>query len=217
MAVPGSKSVAVCDDVVVLLIQVSLGMAATDVAPTRLDAAQRAGKAFADSLPPKTQLGLISFSATAVTQVAPTTDRGSVKTALDRLMLNAGNATGEGILTAVQAIDALRDIGLAPGSKRIILVQGSRQSVPAGLDDPRGAYPAAREANLRHIPISAIALGTAQGKIEIEPDNGGPTPVPVPVDQTSLREIAKLSGGSFHTATNLAELTGAFAELTCHR
>ena len=60
---------------VVLAIDVSLSMQATDVEPTRLAAAQAAAKSFADQLTPGVNLGLVSFAGTATVLVSPTTDR----------------------------------------------------------------------------------------------------------------------------------------------
>src|SRR5919206_1889051 len=68
---------------VVLVIDVSLSMQATDVAPNRLAAAQAAAKSFADQLTPGVNLGLVAFAGTAAVLVSPTTDREAVKRAVD--------------------------------------------------------------------------------------------------------------------------------------
>src|SRR2546430_1754426 len=85
---------------VVLVIDVSLSMQATDVEPTRLAAAQVAAKAFADQLTPGINLGLVSFAGTAAVLVSPTVDRDPVKRAVDGLKLSESTATGEAIFAA---------------------------------------------------------------------------------------------------------------------
>ncbi|MBX8688142.1 VWA domain-containing protein, partial [Mycobacterium sp. 20091114027_K0903767] len=90
--------------VVMLVIDVSQSMRATDVAPSRLAAAQEAAKQFADQLTPGINLGLIAYAGTATVLVQPTTNREATKNGLDKLQLADRTATGEGIFTALQAI-----------------------------------------------------------------------------------------------------------------
>ncbi|WP_156765934.1 VWA domain-containing protein, partial [Mycobacterium sp. E342] len=90
--------------VVVLVIDMSQSMRATDVAPDRLTAAKVAGKQFADELTPAINLGLVEFAANASLLVSPTTNRAAVKAAIDSLKPAPKTATGEGLFTALQAI-----------------------------------------------------------------------------------------------------------------
>src|SRR6185437_6140861 len=90
--------------VVMLVIDVSQSMRATDVAPNRMAAAQEAAKQFAAELTPGINLGLIAYAGTATVLVQPTTNRGATKVGLDKLQLADRTATGEGIFTALQAI-----------------------------------------------------------------------------------------------------------------
>ena len=90
--------------VVMLVIDVSQSMRATDVPPNRLGAAQDAAKQFADELTPGINLGLIAYAGTATVLVSPTTNREATKIAIDKLQLADRTATGEGIFTALQAI-----------------------------------------------------------------------------------------------------------------
>src|ERR1700759_4435692 len=80
---------------VMLDIDVSLSMEATAVLPSRLQAAKKAGKQFADLLPARINLGLISFARNANVLVPPTLDRESVKKAIDGLPLTNYNAIAE--------------------------------------------------------------------------------------------------------------------------
>lgn len=195
---------------VMLAIDVSLSMEATDVTPSRLAAAQEAAKNFANGLTPGVNLGLVAFAGTASVLVSPTTDRVSVTNAIDRLQLAERTATGEAIFTSMQAIETLGGVlgGTEPPPARIVLLSDGKQTVPPNLDDPRGAFTAARDAQSRSIPVSTISFGTALGTVTIDSDV-----IEVPVDDPSLMEIAKLSGGDFYSAASLEELTAVYDTL----
>lgn len=196
---------------VILVIDVSLSMKATDVEPTRLAAAQEAAKSFADGLTPGINLGLVTFSGTASVLVSPTTNREATKVAIDNLQLSERTATGEAIFTSLQSIDTLAAVlggsDQAPPA-RIVLLSDGKQTVPESPDDPRGGFTAARQAKSKGVPISTISFGTSYGKVEIDNER-----IPVPVDDSSLREIATLSGGSFFTASSLEELRQVYDTL----
>lgn len=200
---------------VMLVIDVSLSMEATDVEPTRLAAAQEAAKSFADGLTPGINLGLVAFAGTASVLVSPTANREATKSAIDKLQLSERTATGEAIFTSLQSIDTLGAIlggGDAAPPARIVLLSDGKQTVPQNLDDPRGGYTAARAAKDKNVPISTISFGTSYGSVEIEDENGVER-VPVPVDDPSLREIANLSGGSFFSASSLEDLRDVYDTL----
>ncbi|WP_132994330.1 VWA domain-containing protein [Gordonia zhaorongruii] len=201
---------------VVLVVDVSQSMKATDVAPSRLQAAQAAGKRFADDLTDGINLGLVSFAGTASTLVSPTPDHDATKKALDNLRLAEKTATGEGIFAGVQLIQtlnaALGGEDAAPPS-RVVLLSDGKQTVPENPDDPRGGFTAARKAKEKKIPVSTISFGTLNGRVEIESPSGGTESVGVPVDDESLHTIANLSGGDFFTASSLDELNKVYETL----
>ncbi|NLG54361.1 MAG: VWA domain-containing protein [Rhodococcus sp.] len=196
---------------VIMAIDVSLSMQATDVEPSRLEAAQEAAKAFADGLTPGINLGLVAFAGTASVLVSPTTNRDATKAAIDNLQLSERTATGEAIFTSLQSISTLSAV-LGGGDEappaRIVLLSDGKQTVPDSPDDPRGGFTAARQAKDQDVPVSTISFGTTYGRVEIENDR-----IPVPVDDESLREIANLSGGSFFTASSLEELRRVYDTL----
>lgn len=200
---------------VVLVIDVSLSMQATDVTPTRLAAAQAAAKSFADQLTPGINLGLVSFAGTAAVLVSPTTDRTAVTRAVDGLKLSESTATGEAIFAALSSVDSFsRTVATSgeegPPPARIVLMSDGKQTVPGpdGENEPRGSFTAAKLAAEQKIPVSTISFGTEYGTIDIE---GGRTRVAV--DDASMREIANLSGGQFFTAASEAELRQVYAQL----
>jgi Ca-activated chloride channel homolog len=197
--------------VVMLTIDVSQSMRATDVAPTRLAAAQEAGKQFADELTPGINLGLIAYAGTATVLVAPTTDRAATKAAIDKLQLADRTATGEGIFTALQAIATVGAVlggGDAPPPARIVLLSDGKETVPSNPDAPKGAYTAARTAKDQGVPISTISFGTPYGTVDINDQKQ-----PVPVDDEMLKKIAELSGGQAYSAASLQQLKDVYSTL----
>ncbi|MFN2495376.1 MAG: VWA domain-containing protein [Pseudonocardiaceae bacterium] len=198
---------------VMLVIDVSLSMQATDVEPSRLAAAQRSATAFADSLTPGINLGLVSFAGSPTVLVSPTTDRESVKRAISNLKLAEATATGEAIYAALAAIEAFGGVsgggeGLPPA--RIVLMADGKQTVPTPYPDkPRGSFPAATAAGEAGIPISAISFGTSYGRVEI---NG--TSQPVAADDESMRKIAELSKGQFFEAESAGALDEVYSTLS---
>ena len=201
---------------VMLVVDVSNSMKATDVQPSRLQAAQAAGKRFADELTSGINLGLISFAGTPSTLVSPTPDHNATKEALGKLKLADKTATGEGILAALDQIRTLNAVlggAEAAPPAHIVLLSDGKQTVPADPEDQRGAFTAARKAKSDGIPVSTISFGTDHGTIELEDANGRTETVRVPVDDDSLREIARLAGGEFYTASSLDELNAVYATL----
>ncbi len=197
--------------VVMLVIDVSQSMRATDVAPSRLAAAQEAAKQFADQLTPGINLGLIAYAGTATVLVSPTTNRDSTKAAIDKLQLADRTATGEGIFTALQAIATVGAViggGDEPPPARIVLMSDGKETVPSNPDNPKGAYTAARTADDQGVPISTVSFGTKYGYVEINDQRQ-----PVPVDDETLKKIAELSGGDSFTASSLEQLKQVFTNL----
>jgi Ca-activated chloride channel homolog len=197
--------------VVMLVIDVSQSMRATDVSPSRLAAAQDAGKQFAGQLTPGINLGLIAFGGTATVLVSPTTNRDATKNAIDKLQLADRTATGEGIFTALQAIATVGAViggGDQPPPARIVLMSDGKETVPSNPDNPKGAYTAARTAKDQGVPISTVSFGTPYGYVEI---NGQRQPVPV--DDETLKKMAELSGGESYNASSLEQLKQVFTNL----
>jgi Ca-activated chloride channel family protein len=197
--------------VVMLVIDVSESMAATDVAPSRLAAAQAAGKQFADELTPGINLGLVEFAADATLLVSPTTDRGAVKAAIDSLKPSPKTATGEGLFTALQAIATVGAVlggGPGPPPARIVLESDGAENVPMDPNAPQGAFTAARAAKAEGVQISTISFGTPDGTVVYD----GAT-LKVPVDDQTLQKIAEISGGHVFHAGSLEALKDVYAAL----
>ena len=196
---------------VMLAIDVSLSMRATDVSPSRLQTAQQAATEFVDQLPPGINLGLVSFAGTATVLVSPTRDRDTVKRAISTLQLAESTATGEAIqasLASIRSVATQIQGPEQPPPGRIILLSDGKQTIPSDLEAPRGAFTAADQAKQQGVPISAISFGTDYGEIEIEG-----RPVPVAVADSDMQEIARRSGGDFSKAASQQDLRATYDTL----
>jgi Ca-activated chloride channel homolog len=197
--------------VVVLVIDVSRSMAATDVPPNRMAAAQVAAKQFADELTPGINLGLIAFAGDAILLVSPTTNHTTTKIAIDKMQIADRTATGQAIFAALQAIATVGAViggGDTPPPARIVLFSDGKETVPVNPDRPRGAFTAARSARDQGVPISTIAFGTPYGTVMVKGSR-----VPVPVDDTTMKKVAQLSGGTAYTASDLRQLNDVYTTL----
>jgi Ca-activated chloride channel family protein len=192
---------------VMLAIDVSNSMAATDVSPTRLVAAKEGAQAFIDQLPARINLGLVSFSGVATVQVEPTRDRQAVRQAINGLELGPSTAIGEGVFACLQAIKdssaRLRDAQGPPPARIVLISDGSTKT-------GRSNDEAARAAKAAKVPVDTIAYGTQDGTVVLP---GQPIPIPVPVNEAALRQLADSTGGSYHRATSGDELRGVYKGL----
>ncbi|WHT22110.1 VWA domain-containing protein [Crossiella sp. CA-258035] len=190
---------------VMLVIDVSLSMQATDITPTRLDAAKKSAKSFTDGLTKGVNLGLISFAGSAVVLVSPTVDRKPVAEAIDTLKLGPATATGDALNAAMATIESFGKLltgADGPPPARIVLMTDGKKTVGA---DP---VEVAQRAGKAKIPVSAIAFGTDYGTIESE---GRTTQVPADVE--TMKEIAEASGGDFHKADSAEQLQKVYDTL----
>ncbi len=197
--------------VVMLVIDVSQSMRATDISPTRLAAAQEASKQFVDELTPGVNLGLIAYAGTANVLVSPTTNREASKNAIDKLQVADRTATGEGIFTALQTIATVGAViggGDEPPPARIVLFSDGKETVPSHPDNPKGCYTAARTARDQGVPVSTISFGTPNGYVEINDQRQ-----PVPVDDEMMKKVAQLSGGTAYNASSVEQLTEVYSTL----
>lgn len=197
--------------VVMLTIDVSQSMRATDVEPDRLTAAKEASKKFVDQLTPGINLGVIAYAGTSTVLVSPTTNRDASRRAIDNLQVADRTATGEAIFTALSSIATVGAViggGDTPPPARIVLFSDGKETVPSNPDNPKGAFTAARTAKDQGVPISTISFGTPNGSVEVNGER-----VPVPVDDEMMKKIANLSGGEAYTASNIDELNKVYSTL----
>jgi Ca-activated chloride channel family protein len=186
---------------VVLVTDVSRSMSATDVSPTRLEAARRAAQSFLEKVPEELRVGLVSFSDAAQTLQAPTTDRALVSGALQTLQPISGTATGAGLRTALDDLKIGDSSARRPPAALVLLSDGS-------ATDGTAAYEVAAEARRLRVPIYTVALGTPQGTITL-----GGQMLQVPPDTAALQRIASLSGGDAFRAEDSDQLGAVYDRL----
>lgn len=226
-------------ETVILAMDVSGSMRATDVAPNRLAASQAAAKAFIADMPPKTRIGVVSFAGTAAVVQPPTSSREDLFAAIDRFQLQRATAIGSGIIVSLAAIfpnegidvSALIGGGGAP--------RDSRGRPPAGSGKPEkepsrpvapGSYPsaviilltdgqrttgpdsleAARMAAGRGVRIFTVGMGTTAG--EIIGFEGWS--MRVRLDEETLKAIADITRGEYFYAGTAADLKKVYESLS---
>jgi Ca-activated chloride channel homolog len=198
---------------IVLAIDTSRSMAATDVQPTRFDAAKQAALAFLDEVPDNYSVGIVSFSTSADPVLPPTIDREAARTALAELRLGSGTAIGSAITRSVDLALEQTDEQAKP--------QAGERSPAAVLLLPTGAQttgdippgPAAQRARRLGVPVSTVALGTGNAVVEVPRPGGLKERVVVTPDVPTLRLIARATGGSFSQAPSAARLESVYREL----
>src|SRR5215467_6169741 len=89
---------------IIMAMDVSGSMRATDVAPDRISASRTAAKDFVSALPPSVRIGVVAYSGTALLVQAPTHNRDDVLAAIDRFHPQRGTAIGAGLLVALATI-----------------------------------------------------------------------------------------------------------------
>lgn len=194
--------------VVVLAIDTSLSMQATDISPTRLEAAIDGATDFVDELPDGIEVGLVAFDSDARVLVSPTDDHASVQQAIAALGTNERTATGEAIYqsldavsTALAADDAV-DADGDPIPAAIVLLSDGVQTVGRTVGS---ATQAAIDAK---VPITTIAYGTPTGTVTIDGERIG-----VPADVTTMRQVATATGGTSFEATSAGELADVYGQI----
>jgi Ca-activated chloride channel family protein len=212
---------------VILVVDVSGSMRATDVKPTRLGAAQEAVRTFLGKVPARVRVGLIAFSGEAQVAAPPTTDHELVRASLDSLDFFSGfggTAIGDALAAAVELAKPATSsstqtiaftIASATKSLVSILFLSDGHQTRGLLQPLEGAARAQRAG----IPVYTIALGTPNGVLDRGRGGfgggafGGPQRIPVPPDPATLREIARMTGGRFFEARSAQAVESAYRNL----
>jgi Ca-activated chloride channel homolog len=193
---------------VILAMDVSGSMAATDVPPSRLTAAKQAAVSFIDAQPPSVDIGVVAFQQGGLEAALPTADHATVMAAVRRLAPGGGTSLGDAILAALSAIT----------HKTVVL--GRNGSVPAigywpsativlfsdGQDGGGGtsAATAAAVAQKAGVHIDTVGVGTAAGTtVDVDGYH-----LFTALDETTLKSIAEATGGAYHPASDASQLNG---------
>jgi Ca-activated chloride channel family protein len=197
---------------VILALDTSRSMSATDVQPSRLAAALTAARTFLDVAPKSYSIGIVSFSTRASIVLPPTTDRAAARAALDQIRLASGTAIGDAIDRSVAAARP----GLtaeqptpknAPPATVVLLSDGEQTS------GGRTPLQAAAEARKLGIPVNTVALGTREAVVEVPLPNGLKERVTVAPDIRTLREVARITGGRYAAAPTAERLQQVYRDL----
>jgi Ca-activated chloride channel family protein len=198
------------DDATVLLtMDSSASMTATDVPPSRLEAAKSASSSFLDELPERFRVGLVSFSDTVSVLEEPTDDRDAVRSSLDEIEGDVGTALGEAIVESVALAPDPEEQEVSGGKSLFAILLLSDGASSTGRE-PLDVLDQAKEAG---VPIYTIAFGTPDGTIEITNDDGFSRTFAVPPDPETLRTVAEETGGRFFEAPTEADLEEVYREI----
>lgn len=183
---------------VMLAMDVSGSMRASDIPPSRLEAAQKAAQDFVRALPEEAKVGLVSFAGYATLEVPLTTDHQSVIDRIALFQLARGTAIGEGLLESLKAFPADAQ-GKPLGPSTIVLLSDGRSN--------RGTDPleAAQKAKQMGVKVHTIGLG--------KPLAAGEVPSYLAFDEEALRAIAETTGGQYYTAESVEALQAAYRKL----
>jgi Ca-activated chloride channel family protein len=191
---------------VVVALDTSRSMQASDVRPSRLSAAQTAAVRFVISLPSRLRVGIVTFAEDAAIAVPPTHDRTRAALALRTVVTRDGTAIGEAIYKAIDAINVDRQTSPTPGGRRpagIVLLSDGDST--AGRS-PRAAARAARAAGIN---VATISFGTDDGAVILEREV-----VPAPVSTRTLRNVAAEADGEYFEATSVPDLQSVYSHVS---
>jgi len=218
-------------ETIILAMDVSGSMRATDVLPNRMVAAQEAAKAFLNDLPRSVRVGVVSFAGTAAVVQPPTQNREDIVAAIDRFQLQRGTAIGSGIVLSLATIfpDAgidlsqitgQRNMPLGPGDKPpkeftpvppgsfssaaiVLLTDGQRTTGPDPMD-------AAKMAADRGVKVYSVGIGTKEGEtIGFEGWS-----MRVRLDEDTLKNVANLTRAEYFYAGTAADLKKVYQSLS---
>jgi Ca-activated chloride channel family protein len=221
---------------VILAMDVSLSMRATDIKPNRLVAAQEAAKTFLKELPRNIKVGIVTFAGSTQLVQAPTINRESLEAAIDRFQMQRGTAVGNAIVVSLSTIFPDEGIDLGemtfgsstrgksldeksnPGKKEVTPVApGSYESAAiilltdgrrtTGIETEQAAKMAAD----RGVRVYAVGLGTVDGAVSAFE---GWTSIYMKLDEPSLRAVAETTQGEYYYAGDAEALKNVYAKLS---
>lgn len=187
---------------VVVAVDVSLSMQATDVEPNRLEAARVAATEFVEGLPDGFGVAVVAFSGQVAVLAPADAERSQAVDALQQLTLSESTAIGEGVFTSLAQVEQQSERAGREVPAHIVLISDGTNTVGRS---PEQAAAAAVEAG---VPVSTIAYGTPNGAVEVEGQL-----VPVPVDEASLARLAESARGTAYVARTGDELSQVYDDI----
>jgi Ca-activated chloride channel homolog len=200
---------------VILAIDVSGSMTASDVAPSRLAAAKKAALSFINAQPDNVDIGVVAFQQGGLEAALPTADHAIASAAVRRLKAAGGTSLGDAILASLSAIThktvaigrggSVPDIGFWPSATIVLLSDGQNQAGAASSTgtDP-GTDAAASVAEKAGVHIDTVGVGTTTGTTVVVDGYHLFTAL----EPAALKSISQATGGTYHPASDASELDG---------
>jgi Ca-activated chloride channel family protein len=197
---------------VILAMDSSGSMTATDVAPDRMTAAREAASSFVKGLPDGFRVGVVSFSNEADVVVPPTADHDQALRGLSALRADNGTALGDAIARSVDLGVTSLDQQLAANSSDtpVVVLLLSDGANTTGDYQPLEAAQKAKDAG---VPVYTVALGTDAGTVQGPDGFGGVRTIRVPPDPETLSRVAELTGGKFFAAADQNALKSVYDQI----
>ena len=201
---------------VILAMDVSGSMAATDVAPSRLDAAKQAALSFINAQPGSVDIGVVAFQQGGLEAALPTADHATASAAVRRLTAGGGTSLGDAILASLSAITrktvtigrdgSAPNIGFWPSATIVLFSDGQDEAGAASGStgaDP-GTDAAASVAEKAGVHIDTVGVGTTAGTtVDVDGYH-----LFTALDEATLKSISQATGGTYHPASDASELDG---------
>ena len=201
---------------VILAMDVSGSMTATDVAPSRLAAAKKAALSFNSAQPDNVDIGVVAFQQGGLEAALPTPDHATASAAVRRLKAAGGTSLGDAILASLSAIThktvaigrngSAPNIGFWPSATVVLLSDGQNEGGAAGSSTGTDAVTdaAAAVAEKAGVHIDTVGVGTTAGTtVDVDGYH-----LFTALDATALKSIAQATGGTYHPASDAGELDG---------
>jgi Ca-activated chloride channel family protein len=204
---------------VILAVDVSGSMAATDVAPSRLAAAKRAALSFINAQPDSVDIGVVAFQEGGLEAALPTADHSTADAAVRRLTAGGGTSLGDAILASLSAIthktvvlgrdNSVPNIGYWPSATIVLFSDGQDEGGPNGGSASGGSAgsstdPAASVAQKAGVHIDTVGVGTAAGTTVVADGYHLFTAL----DAGALKSISQTTAGTYHPASDASQLNG---------
>ena len=203
---------------VILAMDVSGSMAATDVAPSRLDAAKQAALSFINAQPDTVDIGVVAFQQGGLEAALPTADHATVSAAVRRLTAGGGTSLGDAVLASLSAITrktvtigrdgSAPNIGYWPSATIVLFSDGQDEagatSGGTGTGADSGTDAATSVAENAGVHIDTVGVGTTTGTtVDVDGYH-----LFTALDEATLKSISQATGGTYHPASDASELDG---------
>jgi Ca-activated chloride channel family protein len=206
---------------VILAMDVSGSMAATDVPPSRLGAAKQAALSFINAQPGSVDIGVVAFQQGGLEAALPTADHATASAAVRRLTAGGGTSLGDAILASLSAIShktvtigrdgSTPNIGYWPSATIVLLSDGQDEAGGAsstGTDV--GTDAATTAAEKAGVHVDTVGVGTTTGAtVEVDGYH-----LFTALDEAALTSISRATGGTYHPASDASELDGIASSIS---